>query len=423
MPNQLRALEAAVREHDLGLSDALASLSACFGQASSTNYSEVVYGTRPGWSLTVKYGKRGQFAGLDAKRDLDDEALAEVLTMLRGRRTHRVATTVLFSYLPVAGSWRYRDWFQISAVPDSFPQAEYSMAGGYPLPYPFFIEVAYSGSENKQLDDYRSAVATREATRILSGVVRHIDDRLGSYPHADWFIPIDSGDSTTHPSPRLGWLGYALDDYRRVAAEFTPITAETRAIPHDPHYGYYAKRGFTVGQLLTLPETVEDALSTYRDLPALDQDRFLHWCHWLNHAQQISNLSASASTIAAAQAIEALTPESPAGAKCVACGREDRLSIRARVKKLLEEYAPGDEYAAARQELYDYRSKFTHGSSLFYGELRHSAFGEFGPRSWIERDLSHAALLAARTAGVNYLLGLGREPSDLSNGLPKSARE
>jgi hypothetical protein len=164
----------------------------------------------------------------------------------------------------------------------------------------------------------------------------------------------------------------------------------------------YSKRGISS---MELPDSIESALDSYLALARADQDRVLRWCHWLNHARQIGALSPSAAAIAAVQSVEALLPPASGTGRCESCGRGTGPSLGQQFKRFLAKYAPGNDNAAARDRLYQLRSKLTHGGSLLIGELREIAFHEFTPRSWGERELVEQALMAARLAGVNWLLG------------------
>lgn len=104
------------------------------------------------------------------------------------------------------------------------------------------------------------------------------------------------------------------------------------------------------------------------------------------------------------QSVEALLPSASAITRCEACGRPIGPSIRQSFNHFLQEYAPGNDHAAARDQLYGVRSKLTHGGTLLTGELRHLAFRDFVPRSWDEREVAERSLMVARLAGVNWLL-------------------
>lgn len=241
--------------------------------------------------------------------------------------------------------------------------------------------------------------------RLLSGLLRGVEDRLGHFTRLDWVTVLDATHDHEHPPSRFGAIGYRLDGAdARFGPTFTEIPDEAPVLDVEPKDHYYARLGFSARDVLSLPDSVEACLDIYFPLETNGQDRILRWCHWLNHSGQIAAMSPSAAAIATVQAIEALLPPATATRRCETCGLAIGPSIRERFRHFLEEYAPGQDNARSRDQLYGLRSKLTHGGTLLFGELRHLALQDFVPKAWDQRDTAEQAVRLARLAGANWLL-------------------
>jgi Apea-like HEPN len=198
-------------------------------------------------------------------------------------------------------------------------------------------------------------------------------------------------------------LGYTVEGLQLRGEDFSApeglLPIETMLIGD-----YYTRRGIGVDDVLVLPDLFEKLLDRYFALEPKDQERILRWSHWLNHGQQIWNLSPSAAHIAVVQAIEALIPQDDSSPRCETCGRSTGPGATQRFANFLEQYAPGTQQEKGRKQLYDLRSALSHGGKLLSGELAGHAFRDFTPKSWEERSMLGTAQTLARIAGVNWLL-------------------
>jgi hypothetical protein len=402
MADDISEFQRVFAAHDLGFSDALEVMRSHFRQAMSSNDNRVIYSHDGQDALVLVFDRKGAFTGLEVGRGLRDDDLARLLAALKAPRPQHVMATVIFSNVPTVGWWRYRGCFQIFPMLPEAPRPPHVFGGVHPL----MLEVGYDGSENDHMDEYRGAVATREVNRLLSGVLRGTEDRLGHFVRMDWvLLPEADAAGIEHWQSHFGQLGYFLGgEHTTRGIGFSGPPDGVPSVERRPRDEYYARRGISDRDVLVLPDSVETSLDSYFALVPDQQDVVLRWCHWLNHARQVAALSPSASAIAAVQAVEALLPPAAATGRCETCGRPIGPSIRQRFKRFLEEYTPGDANAAARGQLYELRSKLTHGGTLLGGELRHLAFRDFVPRSWNEREVAEQALMLARLAGVNWLL-------------------
>jgi hypothetical protein len=405
MADELDDFRVLLTQHDLGFSDALAVLRSHFRQAMSANDNVVRYSHDGRDALMLRFNRKGDFAGIDVGPGLRDDDLPRLLAAFQAPRPLRVIGTVVFSATPVVGRWRYSDCFQIYPMPPEAPRPPEGFGGIHPL----MLEVAYNGSDNSEVDIYRAAVTTREVNRLLSGLLRSVEDRLGHLTRLDWVTVLEETDDRERPVSRFGTVGYRLDGaHSRYGPAFTEVADKVPLLEVEPKDEYYARLGFSAQDVLVLPGSFEACLDSYFGLERDEQDKLLRWCHWLNHSRQIAAMSPSAAAIATVQAVEALLPPATPTGECETCGRPIGPSIRERFTRFLEEHAPGEDNAGSRDQLYELRSKLTHGGTLLVGELRHLALQEFVPKSWDQRDLAEQSLRLARLAGANWLLRSSR---------------
>ena len=393
-----------IEGHDLGLSDALLILEQVFPTASSSGASRVVEYSKGGPPrLAVEIAPDGSVKDV-VVGDLGADTATAMVDAFSGPRPKRVLTSVMFATVPTRGWWRYGNRFQILPMPHGAPATD-EVYG----PHPFLLEVAYEGAERMPyLDSYRASVATREVGRLLSGLLRRPEDRLGQFPAGDWFVTGEPG--SWHSE--FGLRGYYFENL--------PPTQDGPTLPkHDsfttPPSGmdrlalvgataYYDRVGMSSIDVLEVPDSFESLLDAYFALNEEDGTKVLLWCHWLNHAQQVIHLSASAAHIAAVQAVEAIMSPTETGRACESCGRPTGVGPSRRFRDFLEEYAPGATHATQRKEFYRLRSALTHGGRLVSGELRGHAFFDFAPYTWTERETMLATQSLARLAGANWLL-------------------
>jgi hypothetical protein len=378
MTNGLDEFRRVFAEHDLGLSDALTVLNSHFRQAMQTpGDGAVVYSHDGRPALALAYSTKGNVTSLAVGRGLRDDDLERLIAAFTAPRPRHVMTVVIFSDVPALGFWRYRDLFRVLPLPPGAPRPRHVFDGVHPL----LLEVGYDGSDSDQVDEYRGAVATREVNRLMSGLLRGTEDRLGHFARSDWFVVREADEHRVeHLASHFGQVGYFLGGERGTRSpHFADVPADVPPLALNPKDVYYARRGISASDAFVLPDSFDASLDNYYGLPRSEQDRALRWCHWLNHARQVSAMSPSASAIAAVRAVESLLPPGDA-------------SIGQRFKQFLEKYAPGETNDVARKQLYRFRSKPTHGGALLVGELRQIAFGDFMPRSWDERDVVEQAV-------------------------------
>jgi hypothetical protein len=288
MADELNEFRALFIEHDLGFSDAQAVLQSHFLQAMSSNDNVVRYGHDGRDALMLRFNTKGEFARIDVGPGLRDNDLALLIAAFQAPRPRGVIGTVIFSGTPVVGRRRYADRFQIYPIPEDAPRPPEGFGGIHPL----MLEVAYNGSDDRHVDIYRAAVITREVNRLLSGLLRDVEDRLGHFTRLDWVTALEETDSGERPASRFGAIGYRLDGTdSRYGPAFTEVPDKVPALKVEPKDAYYARLGTSARDVLVLPDSFEACLDSYFGLETDEQDMVLRWCHWLNHSRQIAAMS------------------------------------------------------------------------------------------------------------------------------------
>jgi hypothetical protein len=413
MDRAFQYLADVITDHDLGLSDALKILQIHFSRASQPGGSNiVVYSHASTPTLTLQYNRKGVIEKLEAGPELKNDDIERLIAAFTAARPRHVWATVNFANVPAEGAWQYRDRSQVLPVPPEAPRPKQLIGA-----HPFSLEVAYDGAEEFQLDQFRATIATREVSRLLSGLLHAPEDRGGHYTRSEWvFIPQQAEDGTLNLESRHLQLGYTIDGFAARRSDFT-VVENMPALELVPTNDYYNKRGIATSDVLILPDSFETLLDRYFALNGKDQERILRWCHWLNHARQVGSLSPSASHIAVVQAIEALMPPDESAPRCETCGQLTRPEPTQRFADFLQVYAPGIDREKDRKSLYQLRSALSHGGKLLSGELVGHAFSDFTPQSWDERELLITTRTLARIAGVNWLLAdHGEHDKDRADG-------
>ena len=171
--------------------------------------------------------KRG-FIGFDVGPGLRDDDLSRLGALFTSPRPRGVMATVIPT-VPTAGWWRYRNRFQIFPMPPEAPRPPQVFGGVHSL----LLEVAYDGASHDELDEYRGAVATREINRLLSGLLRGTEDRVGHFVRMDWVVlPTKDADGLDHWQAHFAQLGYFLEGEHPAGP-----TASQRYRPICPRWG------------------------------------------------------------------------------------------------------------------------------------------------------------------------------------------
>lgn len=328
------------------------------------------------------------------QNDLD--ALARQVDVVFADTTTAVRRAILFSDLPVTGSYRYRDQFRIMPAPPEAPKLEQVLGD-----HPFVLEVVHRSSDNTDLRIQRGIREVQTVSLLLSGLIPWIVCERPGHLEQRWAIRLRQG-SADSPSEWVQ-LTYMFPGFQALADEMTSDPGTPiELIEAD---GFYAKRGIRPDDVLQLPLSFELMLDHFYALGLEKRDQFLRWAYWLNHAKQIWNLSHSAHYLALIQAVEALRPRLP-GSVCQHCRSQTGPGPTQQFVDFVERHPPRQdpETERERRELYRLRSALTHGGKLLRRDLHVALFAGLEPAELKERESSDRAALLTRIAGVNWLL-------------------
>ena len=347
--------------------------------------------------------KKGKLASVHARPALKDEDLAELQSTVESELLPAdpiVGTQVLFSDLPVAGTFRFGDVFQIFPVPAEAPQAPVQYAK-----HPFLIQWRYKPSLNGFIAGSRR-VAQALAVQLLLSVLIEGHVRGARSTEFHWVIPSFNPDELPKVPLRST---YCQEMYTFQELGRYPINtfAETSGIEPmcriDPVL-YYTRVGIQVPQFLAIPTNLEELLDRFFAASDDDQDRFSRACYWFSHVRSVIFQSRSAAFLALISAIEALMPAPEKIAECQTCRRPISKGATRRMNEFLDQYTPANpEFQKGRVALYyEFRSQLTHG-----GALAHVDGAPFrstlGGKTMEEQDLLDEIWHLVRILLINWL--------------------
>jgi len=165
-----------------------AIVSAYFGRVQYEGSNTLAYlrDERVALSITVEDGRVTSIQPGPALTDADVVALgAQIRNGALVHVGHKIRRQVAFAVVPVTGSWRYRDLFQIMPAPNDAPRPP-----GVIGPHPFILEASYPDSPDPLIANNRASGAITDASRLLAAFVPWIDPPT-SWGHIEhqWAIP------------------------------------------------------------------------------------------------------------------------------------------------------------------------------------------------------------------------------------------
>ena len=350
--------------------------------------------------LRPAFTRAGRFEAIPepSLSDEDAQTLIKVIGELEGGRTPTVWRVVLFASLPVKGTFRYRDRWQIRPVPDDAPKPSFAMA-----PHPFVLEVKGSAVSEGFVRWLQGGKLLREAELVLSLVLHGglAPDRSTSPSH-EWVVLPGWEYSEDRPSPTslLAQASYFMPTMPGRGDDFSDV-AEVEPMRLVPDEEYFGRLGTSVYQTLELPASLAALLDAVDALQPGDRDRFFRSAYWFSRAGGAWRLSQSLSYICLINAIEVLTPHGVED-RCPTCGLNRAPGPTARFRDFVERYA-GD--VPDRSRLYAIRSRLVHGDQILQSD-QPSGFA-FTPHLWEERERHDRARRVAQTAVINWAITHG----------------
>jgi len=373
----------------------LSILSSHFGRAESHREGEVFFPGAKDFRVRLRVDN-------DAIVDLElghglavseaSDLAREVREKLVENQSPVVARGIVFCSIPVVGHYLApEDAFHLIPAPPQAPRPP-AFVGDHPL----VIEFPVTSSSDGLITAYRTGHALARWIWFLNAVLL---DRFASYSRArqSWFLTV--GDLNAQPEVRWGSAGYFIPDWVPPAGGFTlPVGPEIASRPQDD---YYTRRGVSVNETLTLPDSFEADVRRFLALGPGSRNRFLQGGQWVTASRDLWGSHMSAWYIAQVAAIETLVHQDEPPDVCAECGRDKNQRPTARFKDFLERYAPGTGSRTEIDRLYSVRSGLVHGGTLLHHD---SPFGG-GMLAFAtnEREPMDRLSLAVTIAMVNWL--------------------
>jgi hypothetical protein len=334
-----------------------------FRTASQPGLREIVYPGDNRYAIKLVYAKTDQLTDIEAGELLTSEleeklsrAVKEALLEPAGYRVHR---QVFFADQKLAGSWRYRDWFQLVPVSATAPQLDCVFGD-----HPFILEVRVAASRDPGILNLRAGRAMREALLLLGGLAESSIHGLSARTFCGSWVTLP-GEARqpaylypAYPSPAPP----SSDD-------FAAPDARAPVIPSLDLFGIF---GGNAGQPFCIPAELAETIDRYLTLDAESRQRVLRACYWVQRANRSFTESFSQSFLAVITVAETLMET---GTEiCPTCGQNQH-RLRSSFATFLDSYVPIDQLTTRRaghphsfrerlKALYDSRSKITHGSDL-----------------------------------------------------------
>src|SRR5688572_4499848 len=335
-------------------------LTSYFGGAQQVDSTDVIYpGSETSYALKLVYND-DTIAQIEAGPALKTEDLTALMQRVEEELIAsigiRIGAVVLFAKVPITGTFRYSDVFQLLPVPQDAPRPSFLIGD-----HPFLLEFSFAASSHWPLNISRRAVIGRELELFLAGAVEGGISSMGFNAKHHWVMTSETVDPLT--------IGYRQEMYTYPGIQlqretFSPIDGIASMTQADPS-AYYARLGIGPDQRLELPNSFSIMFQTFGRLSVADRRRFLTSCFWFQHATQVHGQSRSASFTALISAIEALVIPEGGQPQCSTCGRSLGPGPTERFAQFLETFAPGaGEMRRERKRLYGIRSALSHGGSL-----------------------------------------------------------
>jgi len=371
-----------------------------FGGSHGISAEEFVYSHRGDSepALRVKYSDDHGISAIEAGPTLlasDVDAIAgRINSDLIQPAPSQIGQTVLFSYSPITGFFRYKGHFQLLPPPDIAPRPPYAMGD-----HPVLLQFLAPGSPNMTIQMMRRARVGREIELLLAATTTQLRYAIGPVAQFHWSL-VNAADP---PNWRSEWCQemYTWPDLSGVVTEFTPL-AQYTAAPRVPATDYYNRVGFSVGTALDLPDELEHLLKTFYECSRHVQQQFLRASYWFQYAQRTAGLSRSGSYTALVSAIEAFTTDGIATGTCPTCKRATGISRTKAFADFVERYAPSPAISnTQRRQLYRVRSALSHGGRLLHTDQNlWGAMSSGGLSDWNDQ---YAMWQIVRVALVNWL--------------------
>ena len=261
----------------------------------------------------------------------------------------RVGRIILFSPRVLTGWWRHSTKLQLLPAPVEAPRPQFPAMGGNPLR----LEFAFPSSSSPSIAGLRRSHQARNLTWLLNALILGPLHLPTDWAEHHWVF---NPDRSSPRIPIYAREGYSFPGNSGEASEFT----ETQEIPWvaelelDQYYRWPPPSG--AGDPITVPRTLSASLDRFFGLSQGGQEKFIRACYWFSFSSLVWRYSRSASYLALASAIEALSYHGQGSTE--------------EFVQFLEVHAPGTgETERRRKQLYRLRAALSHGGRLMPTDL------------------------------------------------------
>lgn len=375
-----------------------------------------------GGEVKVTFNRSGRIRSIrgNPESPLVNVALRNIQDAIITDHGTRVGRSIFFCTVPLNGSYRYLDEFQIQTME---PSTEYGPTTGWG-DFPFVLEAAYSSSSNGMLDAHRRSRALNRTLRVLNliskwGLYTLAHDMTWVRVPKAWADPTEEdiemglrGKRPSHDTTAMHLnIGYsAPEGFLVYADDFSPIS--TPPIEQIESQTYYGQIGIAHNYIFSLPAFVDEIVASYYNLsdPA---EKFDIALYWYEVADRVATQSRSLSFVSLIQAIETMCDSEPESENCETCGDPVLIQTQCencgKVKKargptrLFREFI--DQYtqnlpARLRNEMYSMRSKITHGTKIMVADQDLRGFDQ---KSHEEQEMYRIAKSVTQISLLNWL--------------------
>jgi hypothetical protein len=289
-----------------------------------------------------------------------------------GRRT--ILRSVLFSFIPCVGAYRFKDEFQILPAP-----ADWKRPPNIVLDHqPFILEASFQGSDDHSVRGARMRRREREIELLLALLLTPSVFAISRSVRSHWVYLRDFEGSEFLQE------GYLVPGGLPQTDEFTSAAGIPQLETVDPAE-YYGQHGFGIGDTLRIPASLTTSLAQAEVLAGEDRERFLRACYWYQQSEKLRYYSRSVSFVALVSAIESLIPPE-SGERCEACGRDKSPGPTQRFSNFVDKHLPAAVPEAARKGFYAMRSALAHGGKLLHADEGNWGFGFAGVGERVQLD-------------------------------------
>jgi hypothetical protein len=196
---------------------------------------------------------------------------------------------------------------------------------------------------------------------------------------------------------------YAVEGWSSYADEFQELTSEFHLAGHSEYYDSDIRPGAERDEVV-VPESLPELLRIFAGLKPEPRRQYLRAATWIQMSDRAWDISTSYWFTGRVSAIETFV-QADKSEVCEHCG--SILGITRAFKAVLEKYAPRLD-KQARDSIYDYRSRLSHGEMLSRPDEKPWAFA--ATSSVVERSAQDSLVRAARDVMVNWLLDQETKP-------------